>query len=168
MPWAPEGGCRCDEDGSLNSSSPTYYRVARLAAGARRRGSPSVMSERITPRCRRDVSIRARSSPSSSRSCSRRCAPGLLRFLCARPDESFDVESLMQTFGRMRLDVENCMRELVAFGLAAKVAAPGAPSLRGAAGGQRRGARSARRVPRAPRHGQPRGPLAGRSSASAR
>jgi hypothetical protein len=24
---------------------------------------------------------------------------GLLRFLCARPEESFEVESLMQTFG---------------------------------------------------------------------
>jgi transcriptional regulator with PAS, ATPase and Fis domain len=42
---------------------------------------------------------------------------GLLRFLHARPTESFDVEALMQTFGRMRLDVENCIRELVAFGL---------------------------------------------------
>src|SRR2546426_4622840 len=37
---------------------------------------------------------------------------GLLRYLSARPDESFDVESLMQTFGRLRLDVENCVREL--------------------------------------------------------
>src|SRR5215210_8038766 len=52
---------------------------------------------------------------------------GLLRFLCARPDESFEVESLMQTFGRMRLDVENCMRELVAFGIAGKVAASAPP-----------------------------------------
>jgi transcriptional regulator with PAS, ATPase and Fis domain len=42
---------------------------------------------------------------------------GLLRFLHARPTESFDVEALMQTFGRMRLDVENCVRELVASGL---------------------------------------------------
>ena len=42
----------------------------------------------------------------------------ILRFLCARPDESFDLESLMQTFGRMRLDVENCIRELAGFGLA--------------------------------------------------
>src|SRR3990170_4484944 len=42
----------------------------------------------------------------------------LLRFLNARPDESFDLEALMGTFGRMRLDIENCMRELVAFGLA--------------------------------------------------
>jgi transcriptional regulator with PAS, ATPase and Fis domain len=52
---------------------------------------------------------------------------GLLRFLCARPGESFEVEALMQTFGRMRLDVENCMRELVAFGVAERVAGPGTP-----------------------------------------
>ena len=37
---------------------------------------------------------------------------GILRYLSARPDETFDVESLMQTFGRLRLDVENCVREL--------------------------------------------------------
>jgi transcriptional regulator with PAS, ATPase and Fis domain len=49
----------------------------------------------------------------------------ILRFLCARPDESFDVESLMQTFGRMRLDVENCVRELAAFGLATRTAGTG-------------------------------------------
>ena len=48
----------------------------------------------------------------------------ILRFLCSRPDESFDVESLMQTFGRMRLDVENCIRELAAFGLAHRISAP--------------------------------------------
>src|SRR6187399_2958215 len=42
---------------------------------------------------------------------------GLLRFLAARPGESFDVETLMATFGRMRLDVENCLRELVEFGI---------------------------------------------------
>jgi DNA-binding NtrC family response regulator len=51
----------------------------------------------------------------------------LLRFLCARPEESFEVESLMQTFGRMRLDVENCIRELVAFGVAQRVAGGGTP-----------------------------------------
>ena len=44
---------------------------------------------------------------------------GLLRFLSARPGESFDVESLMATFGRMRLDVENCLNELVEFGVVA-------------------------------------------------
>jgi transcriptional regulator with PAS, ATPase and Fis domain len=42
----------------------------------------------------------------------------ILRFLHSQPRDAFDVESLMQTFGRMRLDVENCVRELVAFGLA--------------------------------------------------
>ena len=51
----------------------------------------------------------------------------LLRFLCARPDESFDVEALMQTFGRMRLDVENCLRELVGFGLAQRLPGSGTP-----------------------------------------
>jgi hypothetical protein len=29
----------------------------------------------------------------------------------------FDIEALMQTFGRMRLDVDNCVRELVDFGV---------------------------------------------------
>src|SRR3954462_6307122 len=43
---------------------------------------------------------------------------GLLRYFRARPDESFDVESLMQTFGRLKLDVDNCVRELVDFGVA--------------------------------------------------
>ena len=51
----------------------------------------------------------------------------ILRFLCARPDEAFDLEALMQTFGRMRLDVENCIRELAGFGLAQRVDGPGAP-----------------------------------------
>jgi DNA-binding NtrC family response regulator len=48
---------------------------------------------------------------------------GLLRYISSRPDESFDVESLMQTFGRLRLDVENCVKELVDFGVAAVVPA---------------------------------------------
>jgi len=42
---------------------------------------------------------------------------GILRFLAARPNESFDIEALMQAFGRMRLDVENCVSELVEFGV---------------------------------------------------
>jgi transcriptional regulator with PAS, ATPase and Fis domain len=45
---------------------------------------------------------------------------GLLRFLHARPGEAFDVDALMSTFGRMRLDIENCVRELVTFGVARK------------------------------------------------
>src|SRR5947209_20569073 len=43
---------------------------------------------------------------------------GILRYLNSRPGEDFDVESLMQTFGRLRLDVENCVRELADFGVA--------------------------------------------------
>jgi DNA-binding NtrC family response regulator len=46
---------------------------------------------------------------------------GLLRFFHARATESFDVESLMQAFGRMRLDIENCVRELVGFGVVQRV-----------------------------------------------
>src|SRR5688572_5018051 len=42
---------------------------------------------------------------------------GILRFLSARPDESFDVEALMTTFGRLRLDVDNCLKELLDFGV---------------------------------------------------
>jgi len=51
----------------------------------------------------------------------------ILRFLSARPDESFELEALMQTFGRMRLDVENCIRELTAFGIAQRVSGSGTP-----------------------------------------
>src|SRR5262245_29626488 len=47
---------------------------------------------------------------------------GLLRFLAARPGERFEVESLMATFGRMRLDIENCLRELVEFGIVVRTA----------------------------------------------
>ncbi len=49
---------------------------------------------------------------------------GLLRFLSARPQETFDVDSLMSTFGRMRLDVDNCLRELVEFGVARREIGP--------------------------------------------
>src|SRR5262250_3032026 len=55
---------------------------------------------------------------------------GILRYLSSRPEESFDVESLMQTFGRLRLDVENCVRELADFGVARMV--PGNPPRYGA------------------------------------
>src|SRR5215471_4703860 len=50
---------------------------------------------------------------------------GILRYLNSRAEESFDVESLMQTFGRLRLDVENCVRELADFGVAEQI--PGDP-----------------------------------------
>ena len=46
---------------------------------------------------------------------------GLLRFLAARPDDAFDVDALMAAFGRLRLDVQNCVLELVDFGVARKI-----------------------------------------------
>jgi len=52
---------------------------------------------------------------------------GLLRYLSARPDEAFDVESLMQTFGRLKLDVENCVRELVDFVVATVITTSNPP-----------------------------------------
>jgi DNA-binding NtrC family response regulator len=42
---------------------------------------------------------------------------GLLRYLAARPGEGVDLEGLMAAFGRLRLDVANCVRELVDFGV---------------------------------------------------
>src|SRR4026209_1905448 len=51
---------------------------------------------------------------------------GILRYLNSRPDEAFDVEALMQTFGRLKLDVENCVHELADFGVARLV--PGPPA----------------------------------------
>ena len=47
---------------------------------------------------------------------------GLLRYLNSREDEGFEVEVLMQRFGRLRLDIENCLRELVDFGVVRLVA----------------------------------------------
>src|SRR6187397_1930822 len=52
---------------------------------------------------------------------------GLLRFLNTQPREAFEVEALMQAFGRLRLDVENCVRELVDFGVARIVSPAGEP-----------------------------------------
>jgi DNA-binding NtrC family response regulator len=51
---------------------------------------------------------------------------GLLRFLSARPDEACEVESLMAAFGRLRLDIDNCLDELVQFGVVARI--PGPPA----------------------------------------
>jgi DNA-binding NtrC family response regulator len=50
---------------------------------------------------------------------------GILRYLSARPNEAFEAESLMQTFGRLRLDVDNCVNELVDFGVVRRL--PGQP-----------------------------------------
>ena len=70
----------------------------------------------------------------------------------------------MQTFGRMRLDVENCVRELLAFGVAQRAAGGGSPRYAFVQPEKPRAPRSARRVPRAPRHRHPRGPVALRAA----
>ena len=51
----------------------------------------------------------------------------LLRHLSAHPDKSFDIDELMQAFGRMRLDIDNCLRELVNFGVARPITTEGDP-----------------------------------------
>src|SRR5437764_15204984 len=65
---------------------------------------------------------------------------GLLRYLSARPDEAFEVESLMQTFGRLTLDVENCVRELLAFGVASVMPGRSPPRVMADRPGNQRGA----------------------------
>ena len=52
---------------------------------------------------------------------------GLLRHLNARPEDAFEIDALMQAFGRMRLDIENCVRELADSGMAVDVAGTGRP-----------------------------------------
>ena len=51
---------------------------------------------------------------------------GILRYLFSREPETFDVEALMSVFGRMRLDVDNCVAELAGFGVARRL--PGTPA----------------------------------------
>jgi transcriptional regulator with PAS, ATPase and Fis domain len=46
----------------------------------------------------------------------------LLRYFYAHPGDRFDVNDLMQAFGRLRVDTENCLRELVAYGALTRVA----------------------------------------------
>jgi len=46
---------------------------------------------------------------------------GILRLLAARPQEVFDVESLMSTFGCLRVDIDNCLTELTRFGVVKRV-----------------------------------------------
>jgi transcriptional regulator with PAS, ATPase and Fis domain len=53
---------------------------------------------------------------------------GLLRFLSTHRDRTFDIVDLMQSFGRMRLDIENCLVELVNFGVASRHESGAAPT----------------------------------------
>jgi transcriptional regulator with GAF, ATPase, and Fis domain len=67
------------------------------------------------PRAEQDLDARFRTLVQSP------LRAGILRFLSARSEEAFDIETLMQTFGRMRQDVENCVRELAEFGVARRL-----------------------------------------------
>ena len=49
---------------------------------------------------------------------------GLLRYLHAQPEVVFEVDALMQAFGRLRMDVENCVRELAESGVVRMVPGP--------------------------------------------
>jgi DNA-binding NtrC family response regulator len=51
---------------------------------------------------------------------------GILRYLFSQPNEAFEIEALMRLFGRMHLDIANCIGELVGFGVARRL--PGTPT----------------------------------------
>ena len=46
---------------------------------------------------------------------------GILRYLATRKGQPVDVDSLIQTFGRMRADVENCLSQLGELGLVRRI-----------------------------------------------
>jgi DNA-binding NtrC family response regulator len=48
---------------------------------------------------------------------------GILRYLAESPMQGFDIESLMQVFGQLRRDVENCVDQLVSAGLVLRLQA---------------------------------------------
>jgi DNA-binding NtrC family response regulator len=91
-----------------------------------------VSSEFSSFSARRDSSTRLRPTPALGELPTRfrtlvqsPLRAGILRFVYSRPDDVFDVESLMQVFGRMRLDVDNCVGELANFGVVRRL--PGQP-----------------------------------------
>ncbi len=49
---------------------------------------------------------------------------GILRYLVSRKNKPVEPELLMQTFGRLRQDVENCLHQLIELGLIRKVPGP--------------------------------------------
>jgi transcriptional regulator with PAS, ATPase and Fis domain len=53
---------------------------------------------------------------------------GLLRHLAANRERAFSTPDLMQSFGRMRLDIENCLGELVGFGVAGRLDVESGPT----------------------------------------
>ena len=83
----------------------------------------------VTP-SRREAPLRSRPGDSETRERFRALVQSplraaLLRYFYAHPGDRFDVNDLMQAFGRLRVDTENCLRELVASG--AIVRLPGTP-----------------------------------------
>jgi transcriptional regulator with PAS, ATPase and Fis domain len=72
----------------------------------------------VTP-SRREAPLRSRPGDSETRERFRALVQSplraaLLRYFYAHPGDRFDVNDLMQAFGRLRVDTENCLRELVA------------------------------------------------------
>ena len=53
---------------------------------------------------------------------------GLLRHLAAQRERAFSVPDLMQSFGRMKLDIENCLGELVGFGVTGRLDVESGPT----------------------------------------
>ncbi len=51
---------------------------------------------------------------------------GILRFMASQPQEAFEIEAIMQTFGRIRADVDNCLQGLVHAGVVREL--PGSPT----------------------------------------
>ena len=83
-----------------------------LSAGGQARGAPR-------PDATSDIEARFRTLVQSP------LRAGLLRFLAVRAGDTFDLDALMAAFGRLRLDVQNCVGELVDFGVARRL--PGDP-----------------------------------------
>jgi transcriptional regulator with PAS, ATPase and Fis domain len=79
----------------------------------------------LTP-ARREASARPRPTSDEARTRFRALVQSplraaLLRYFYAHAGERFDVSDLMQAFGRLRVDTENCLRELVASGAIVRV-----------------------------------------------
>ena len=91
------------------------------------------MSDTLTnaPRAAADVPQRGEPIPSDLQARFRALVQsplraGILRYLFSQAGEAFEIEALMPLFGRMHLDIANCIGELVGFGVARRL--PGAPT----------------------------------------
>ena len=176
LPRASQGRCGADEGPDRALSDRLLPAAARpaLSAGPRPADNLSATMDDLTFSARRASAARDRETAEPADLDTRfrtlvqsPLRAGILRYLSARPDESFDVESLMQTFGRLRLDVENCVRELVDFGVARTIAGDAAAYMADAPG-QRGARRPARSLPRTPRRRSAPKTSRRRCSASAR